>query len=124
MKKNQSDAVRGFVFDKYEEPHKSPFDRLFEIFKEIITHTSGDLDEALDWMKQLDEEYQLTTDEYTLDDFVEDLKKKGYIREEIDSEGGGGMSITAKTERAIRQQALERIFGKLKKRNFRQSPNK
>ena len=115
MKKNQSDAVRGFVFDKYEEPHKSPFDRLFEIFKEIITHTSGDLDEALDWMKQLDEEYQLTTDEYTLDDFVEDLKKKGYIREEIDSEGGGGMAITAKTERAIRQQALEQIFGKLKK---------
>ena len=115
MKRNADKAIRGFIFDKYDEPEKSPFDKLFEIFKEIITHTSGDLDEALDWMKQLDEEYRLTDDEYTLDDFVEDLKKKGYIREEIDQNGGGKMAITAKTERAIRQQALEQIFGKLKK---------
>ncbi len=106
MKKKKTDAVRGFVFDKYEEPHKSPFDKLFEIFKEIITHTSGDLDEALDWLKQLDEEYQLTSDDYTLDDFVEDLKKKGYIREEIDPESGGGMVITAKTERAIDRKSV------------------
>ncbi|AVR46874.1 hypothetical protein C7S20_17300 [Christiangramia fulva] len=115
MKKKDNTAVRGFVFKKYDEPEKSPFDKLFDIFKEIITHTSGDLDEALDWMKQLDDEYQLTDEDYTLDDFVEDLKKKGYIREEIDQNGPGGMKITAKTERAIRQQALEQIFGKLKK---------
>lgn len=115
MKRNMEKPLRGFIFEKYDEPDKSPFDKLFEIFKEIITHTSGDLDEALDWLKQLDEEYQLTDDDYTLDDFVEDLKKKGYIREEIDQNGGGKMAITAKTERAIRQQALEQIFGKLKK---------
>lgn len=116
MKKNRNESVRGFVFKKYDEPEKSPFDKLFEIFKEIITHTSGDLDEALDWLKQLDEEYQLTDEDYTLDDFVEDLKNKGYIREET-AQPGGGMVITAKTERAIRQQALEQIFGKLKKGN-------
>lgn len=115
MKRNVDKEIRGFVFDKYDAPAASPFDKLFEIFKEIITHTSGDLDEALDWLKQLDEEYQLTNDEYTLDDFVEDLKKKGYIREEIDQDGKGSMAITAKTERAIRQQALDQIFGKLKK---------
>ena len=115
MKRNVNKEIRGFVFDKYDAPETSPFDKLFEIFKEIITHTSGDLDEALDWLKQLDEEYQLTSDEYTLDDFVEDLKKKGYIREEIDQDGKGSMAITAKTERAIRQQALDQIFGKLKK---------
>lgn len=115
MKRNPDKEIRGFIFDKYDAPEVSPFDKLFEIFKEIITHTSGDLDEALDWLKQLDEEYKLTDDEYTLDDFVEDLKKKGYIKEEIDQEGNGSMAITAKTERAIRQQALEQIFGKLKK---------
>ena len=115
MKRNAEKEIRGFVFSKFDEPEQTPFDKLFEIFKEIITHTSGDLDEALDWMKQLDEEYQLTNDEYTLDDFVEDLKKKGYIREEVNQEGDGGMAITAKTERAIRKHALEQIFGKLKK---------
>lgn len=114
MKKKEKE-VRGFVFNKFEEPEKSVFDRLFDIFKEIITHTSGDLDEALDWLRQLDDEYQLTTDDYTIDDFVEELKQKGYIKEEIEPDGTGGMSITAKTERAIRQQALEQIFGRLKK---------
>ena len=115
MKREVNKEVRGFIFDKYDAPEVAPFDKLFEIFKELITHTSGDLDEALEWLKQLDDEYRLTDDEYTLDDFVEDLKKKGYIREEIDDDGNGGMAITAKTERAIRQQALEQIFGKLKK---------
>lgn len=114
MKKKEKE-VRGFVFNKFEEPEKSVFDRLFDIFKEIITHTSGDLEEALDWLRQLDEEYQLTTDDYTIDDFVEELKQKGYIKEEIEPDGSGGMSITAKTERAIRKQALEQIFGRLKK---------
>ena len=117
MKKKNERMRGGFIFNKYDKPEESPFEKLFEIFKELITHTSGDLDEAMDWMKQLDEEYKLTTPEYTLDDFVEDLKKKGYIKEEIDDDGNGGMAITAKTERAIRQQALEQIFGKLKKSN-------
>lgn len=106
---------RGFVFRKYEEVAKSPFDKLFEIFKELITHTSGDFDEAIDWLRQLDAEYKLTGEDYSIDDFIEDLKKKGYIREEFDPDGKGGMAITAKTERAIRQQALDQIFGRLRK---------
>jgi Ca-activated chloride channel homolog len=106
---------KGFVFKTYEAPNISPFDKLFEIFTELITHTSGDLDEALDWLRQLDKEYKLTDKNYTIDDFIEDLKKKGYIREEIKPDGGGGLKITSKTERSIRQQALEQIFGNLKR---------
>ena len=64
----------------------------------MITHTSGDFDEALDWLEQLDQEYKLTTEDYTLDDFVEDLKEKGYIREEIKPDGSYDKKITAKTE--------------------------
>lgn len=115
MKKKNETMRQGFVFKKYEEPEKSPFDKLFEIFKELITHTSGDFDEAIDWLRQLDEEYDLTDDDYTIEDFIEDLKNKGYIREEIDPDGNGGMAITAKTERAIRQQALDQIFGRIRK---------
>jgi len=115
MKKKVEYTRTGFVFKRFEEEAKSPFDKLFEIFKELITHTSGDFDEAIDWLRQLDKEYKLTTSEYTIDDFIEDLKKKGYIQEEIDPDGNGGMAITAKTERAIRQQALNQIFGKIKR---------
>lgn len=120
MKQRSKNNRKGFVFKQYEAPEQSVFEKLLEIFKELITHTSGDFDEAMDWLRQLDQEYELTTPNYTLDDFIEDLKKKGYIREEIDpdddgSSSGSGISITAKTEQAIRKRALDQIFGKLKK---------
>jgi Ca-activated chloride channel homolog len=110
-----NDIKKGFFFKTYEAPFVSPFDKLFEIFKELITHTSGDFDEAIDWLRQLDKEYKLTDEAYTIDDFIEDLKKKGYIREELKDDGTPGIGLTAKTERAIRQSALDQIFGNLKK---------
>jgi hypothetical protein len=108
---------KGFIFGLYEAPYIAPFDKLFEIFKELITHTSGDVEEAIDWMRELDVEYKLSTPEYSIDDFVEDLKKKGYIRDTNEDDGDGGLKITPKTERSIRQQALKHIFGNLKKRH-------
>ena len=111
----ETNKRKGFLFKQYEAPNLSPFDKLFEIFKELITHTSGDLDEAINWLRELDKEYKLTDSNYTIDDFIEDLKKKGFIREEIKDDGSGGLAITAKTERAIRQQALDQIFGNLKR---------
>ena len=116
---------RGFVFKKYEPINKSPFEKLFNIFKDLITHTSGDFDEAISWLRELDKEYNLTDENYTIEDFIEDLKNKGYIREEFDLDGDGdgegdgigkdNFSITAKTERAIRKQALDQIFGKIRR---------
>ena len=108
-------AQSGYVFTPYVAPEQSPFDKLFDIFSELITHTSGDVDEALDWLKILDKEYNLTTPEYTLEDFIEDLKKRGYLREEIRPDGKGELSITAKTERAIRKNAMAQIFGNIRK---------
>ena len=113
MKNNKK--RKGFVFKTYEAKNQSPFEKLFEIFKELITHTSGDFDEAIDWMRSLDVEYSLTDENYTIDNFVEDLKKKGYIKEEVKGDGTGSTKITRKTERAIRQQALNHIFGKIKR---------
>ncbi len=103
----------GYRFTHYNKPDQSPFDKLFNIFKQLITYTSGDVDEALSWLTELDKEYNLTEPDYGIADFIQDLKDKGYLRE--DKPGQGGMAITAKTEQAIRQQALEKIFGKLKK---------
>ncbi|MEX0287871.1 MAG: VWA domain-containing protein [Flavobacteriaceae bacterium] len=122
---------KGFRFSSYEAAEQTPVEKRFEIFQELITHTSGDFDEAIDWLRELDKEYELTDENYTIDDFIEDLKAKGYIREEFvdgggemgeagegDGEEGGGegkISITAKMERIIRQRALDQIFGKLKR---------
>ncbi len=114
MKRTQN--KRGFRFESYNESEQPLFEKLLEIFKELLTHTSGELDEAIEWLKQLDEEYKLTNEDYTIDDFLEELKEKGYIREEIRPDGQGGkLEITSKTERAIRKHALDQIFGKLRK---------
>ena len=105
----------GFVFTPFEAPEQSDFDKLFDVFSELITHTSGDVEEALDWLKILDQEYSLTSEKYTIDDFIEDLKKKGYLREDLQPNGQGQLSITAKTERVLRKNAMEQIFGKIRK---------
>ena len=105
----------GYVFTPFEAPNQSPFEKLFDVFSELITHTSGDVDEALEWLNVLDKEYNLTTEDYTMEDFIEDLKKKGYLREEIQPDGKGQLSITAKTERVIRKNAMDQIFGKIRK---------
>lgn len=106
----------GIIFSKHKLNKQSPFEKLFEIFKELITHTSGDFDEAIEWLRELDKEYKLTDKNYTLEDFIEDLKKKSYVREEINPKTGNGLlSLTAKTEKLLREYALKQIFGKLKR---------
>ena len=113
--KTKAHKHTGFVFEPFKAEDQSPFDKLFEIFKELITFTSGDFDETINWMKELDKEYNLTDEDYTIDDFVEDLKKKGYIKQKIDPNGGTETTLSAKTEQALRKKALDQIFGKIKK---------
>lgn len=115
----------GLQFRAYSGPEKTIFDTLLEIFKELLLHTSGDVDEAWKWLEELDKEYEITTEEYNLQDFWEDLMKEGYVQPEPPEEGQGlegdgegqpGQGrISSKMERAIRQRSLEQIFGKLKR---------
>jgi len=117
MTEHDKDIIKksGFTFTKYEEEERSPFDRLLEIFQELIVHTSGDIDETLNWMDQLNKDYNLYSDDYSKEDFIADLKKNGYIKDDEDKPDGKGFVITAKTEQVIRQRALDQIFGELKK---------
>ncbi len=105
--------MKGFIFSKYQpEEGKPPFQRLMDMFLELLQYTNGDAAEALQWLSQLDQQYGLTTDEYGIGDFIEDLKQQGYLQEDGQT---GTISITAKTEQTIRQRSLDEIFGKLKK---------
>ena len=90
----------GFHFTKYDpnQGGKSKFDQLLDIFMQLLTYTSGDFAEALQWMNQLDKEYQLTNEEYGMGDFIEDLKDKGYIDENKQT---GAITIFSITEPAF-----------------------
>lgn len=105
----------GWKFSAYsgEKQLEHPFDKLLEIFKELLLHTSGDVSEALNWLTILDRKYQLTPDDYGIADFIEDLKKKGFLSD--GKNGGGRMGPTRKLEIALRQKALKDIFQDLKK---------
>ena len=113
----------GVTFSKHIAKEVSDFDRVFGVFKELLTHTSGDIEEAFEWLNTLDNEYNIFNENYSLEDFEEDLKKRGYIKEDIDPDtaksgngtGKGKNRLTAKLESALRDYALNQIFGKLKK---------
>lgn len=106
--------MQGFHFSKFDpnEDGKTRFDQLMDLFMQLLTYTSGDIAEAMDWMNQLDRQYELTNEEYGMGDFIEELRDKGYITEK---EEQGKIQITPKTEQSIRKRSLEEIFGKLKK---------
>lgn len=91
---------------------KSSFDNLLKVFLQLVTITSGDVSEALNWMNELDRQYNLTGEEYGMGDFIDELKERGYIKE---NEDGSSISLTSKSELTIRKQSLEEIFGKIKK---------
>src|SRR3954469_6090850 len=102
---------RFIQFDPNEQG-KSKFEQLLDLFMQLLTYTSGDVAEAMQWMNQLDKQYQLTDDEYGMGDFIDELKEKGYLTENNEK---GTIEITAKSEQSIRKRSLEEIFGKLKK---------
>ena len=119
---NKSNSVsnysRGITYSKHIPKKTSPFERVFEIFKDLLTHTSGNLDETFRWLDILDKEYNIFTDEYTLENFEEDLKKEVTLKIKLIFPMVHPVkekNLTAKLESALRSFALNQIFGKLKK---------
>ena len=93
---------------------KSIFDQLLEIFKEVLLHTSGDVQEALSWLTEIDKKYKLTNEEYGMADFIKELIDKGLIGNP-EKVGKPGFIPTAKMEMALRRAALDKVFDQLKK---------
>ncbi len=107
--------MQGHHFSEFvpgEQGPNSKFDELLNIFQQLLLMTSGNVAEAMQWLSELDRRYNLTSDQYGIGDFYDDLKKKGYITEE---NGEGKVVITPKAEQNIRKSALDEIFGKLKR---------
>ncbi len=106
--------MQGHVFSKYlpDPGAGDPFQKLLDLFLQLMQYTNGDVAEALDWLTQLDTQNNLTGDAYGMGNFIQDLKEKGYIKE---NPLNGDFAPTGKTNQSIRKKSLEEIFGKLKK---------
>jgi Ca-activated chloride channel homolog len=105
----------GHRFSQYVPPplsEKSDFEQLLKVFMQLLLITSGNVGEALQWLTEVDRQYKLTDGQYGIGDFIEDLKKNGYITEDGPT---GSFKVNAKGEQTMRRSALEEIFGKLRK---------
>lgn len=106
----------GWSFFKYTpdaDGGKSDFEKLFDLFKQLLLLTSGNVSEAFSWLTNLDKQYNITNDGYGVADFIQELNDKGFIEQEAPR--NPNMVPSAKMELALRKGALDDLFGTLKK---------
>lgn len=105
----------GWVFSDFLGDGQEPksFEQLLKMFQELLLRTAGNVSDALSWLTQLDKQYNLTGDDYGIADFIQDLINKGYIKPQ--DQNNPGYVPSSKLEIALRQQALEDVFGSIKK---------
>lgn len=81
---------------------------LTRLFNYILLQTNGDVDEALRWMRYL-QERGILSDDVNLDEFEQRLREDRIIQKV-----GDRNQLTPKGEKQIRQDSLDRIFSSLK----------
>ena len=108
--------MKGVIFKKYigliKDLNAKNFEDLLKIYQQLLLITSGDFNKTISIMTELDRKHNFTPENYGIGDFIEDLKKKGYIKENPNDQK---INITKKSELELRHSALDEIFGKLKK---------
>ena len=106
--------MNGYLFSKYiaQSNQEKGFEQLLNLFLQLLQYTNGDVTEALDWLNQLDNQHKLSNPSYGMGNFIQDLKGKGYIQENLVD---ATITPTAKTNQSIRKNSLDEVFGKLKK---------
>jgi uncharacterized protein with von Willebrand factor type A (vWA) domain len=83
---------------------------LLSLFSYLTVKTSGDVEEALEWLRQLAERYGIFDERLSMEDLIRKLKELGII-EEVNGE----QTLTTRGIQKIRQDALRHIFSDLKK---------
>ncbi len=80
------------------------YQELVKLFLQLVLQTGGDIEEALKWMKYL-QERGIIDDSIDLEQFRNELEKN-----EIIEDRDGKLALSAGGERRIRRSALEEIF--------------
>jgi Ca-activated chloride channel homolog len=83
---------------------------LLRMFNQLVLASGGDVDEAMNWMRYLQEQGYLSED-VDLEAFFASLEDQQLVQRD----GEGGMHLTSGGERKIRKGAFEEIFSGLKR---------
>ncbi|NOT35848.1 MAG: VWA domain-containing protein [Saprospiraceae bacterium] len=109
--KNIKQGLR-FFYDPQRVKLISLFDELFELFREIIGMTGGNVNEAISWLNEVDRQYKISNKQYGIADFIKDLEEKGFLKRDSN---GPSLKPSSKMDASIRQSAFDSIFGKIRK---------
>lgn len=85
--------------------------QLLDLFSQLLLTASGDVNEVLEWMRYLDEQYKIFGPDMTLDMFKDELKRQGLIEEDENAL----LKPTNKAIQNIRRDALLEMFRSLRK---------
>jgi len=102
-----------FLYTKWTPGSQTDEQRLqslMQLFSHLLVQTSGDVEEAMEWLRQLAEEYGIFDENLSMEDLIQKLKELGII-EEVNNTP----VLTTKGVQKIRQDALKEIFSSLKK---------
>jgi len=105
-----------FLYSQWTETSQTDEQRLqqmMQLFNYLVLQTSGDVEEALQWLRQLAQQYGIFDEDLTIEELIEKLKEMGII-EEVNNK----FELTTRGIQKIRQDALKEIFSSLKKNNF------
>jgi len=83
---------------------------LTSLFSYLTIQSSGDVEQALEWLRQLAQQYGIFDENLSPDDLIDKLKEMGII-----DEVNGMKVLTTRGVQRIRQDALRQIFTSLKK---------
>lgn len=83
---------------------------LMSLVSYLLIQSSGNVEEALDWLRQIAEQYGLFDPSMSIEDLINKLKEHGIIEDAKDV-----LVLTTKGVQRIRQDALNQIFTSLKK---------
>ena len=80
------------------------------LFSYLVVKTSGDLEQALEWLRELARRHGVFDEDLSMKDLIQKLKEMGII-EEVN----GVPALTTRGVQKLRQDALRHIFSNLKK---------
>jgi len=88
--------------------------QLQKLWNQLLLQTGGDAEQAMEYLRQLWEQYGLEEAGLSLEEFQQYLEDRGFIRKDEEDR----IEVTDRGEKVIRQDALEEIFHDLRQDAF------
>jgi uncharacterized protein with von Willebrand factor type A (vWA) domain len=96
-------------FDPAAASREQLLKQLEQVFHDLLLRTSGDVQEALNWLERIGRHHGVFDEHLTMEEFEQHVLGRGTVA----PDGQGVLRLTAKGEQALRTESLQAVFGAL-----------